>query len=174
MKNLIEQLKKNRYPFGMWPDPECYGKELGEAMQAKAREIGLLKAFRLFVGPGWGGIFEATGCKFRDAKTYCLRADYEDEPEIVEYKIISGGCTAWMDMLAYIDGRCVEQGICEASAYLDFIGFKFADGQVANRAVAYFSTTHRFSGLVHIDQIKDGSFKVLHATHVLFRRKKQE
>ena len=70
MKNLIQQLKDNEKPFGL----------MGEEMQVKAAAMGLLDNFQLFVGPGWGGVFKATGCRFFTEKVYRLRPDYEDEP----------------------------------------------------------------------------------------------
>ena len=78
MQNLIQQLKDNEKPFGL----------MGEEMQVKAAAMGLLDNFQLFVGPGWGGVFKATGCRFCTGKVYRLRADYEDEPEIVECECI--------------------------------------------------------------------------------------
>ena len=63
--NIIKLLKDNWVPFGAWP--EFYGKELGEKMQEKAREIGAVGQFRRFNGNGFGGII--------------LLPDYDLEPD---------------------------------------------------------------------------------------------
>ena len=164
-KDLIQQLKDNEKPFVL----------MSEEMQERAKEIGPVGNF-LFLTPclarpEWA-LLAPEQDVFQPHITYRLRPDYEEEPEIVEYKIMIGGCTAWMDMLAYIDGKCVENGICEAPSYPDFIGFKFEDGHIANSPVLYSSPGTNLYTFVHIDPLKKNHFKVLHATHVLFRRPK--
>ncbi len=78
-KEIIHALKNNRYPFGMWALPICYGTELGEAMQAKAREIGKdTNQFQVF-----GEIWESANTgDFFTYNTYRLRSDYEEKPEL--------------------------------------------------------------------------------------------
>ncbi len=166
MIDLIQKLKDNRYPFGMWPDPECYGKELGEAMQAKAEEIGITNNFRKFCGAGWGGIFKATGIKFHREDTYRLREDYEEKPEIVECEVylIQGELHCKKDEEVWILNQC-----CSSP---DFIGFKYEDG-CRRVSPIYFQMPTYANDQIHPDKTSDfKAHKVLHATHVLFRSKK--
>ncbi len=100
--NIIQQLKDNRYPFGMWPDPECYGKELGEAMQEWARKIG---SGRFDV---WGS--SGQWCKVPHERhmstelTFRLRDTYEEEPEIVEVALASD-CDRCVETFEYQGGQ---------------------------------------------------------------------
>ena len=171
MDNIIQQLKKNKIVFGL----------MSEEMQEKARDIGITGNFYLFqhlcgTEKIWKFIRYDESCNstndlFVSGTTYRLRPDYKDEPEIVEYKITIGGCTAWMGKLVYTDERVLEQGICEACADPDFIGFKFESGQVELTPIVFKSDCSTKS----ICQFRDlADLEVLHASHVLFKRKKQE
>ncbi len=168
MTDLIQKLTDNRYPFGMWPEPECYGKELGEAMQAKAEEIGITNNFRKFCGTGWGGIFKATGIKFHREDTYCLRADYEEpKPGIVECKVYEHD-----GRFRFKDVAGTTWSLDYACGQIDFIGFKYSHGHVSASSRVYqlkdrpgitipaFNATH----------LPD-DIEVLTPTHVLFRSK---
>ncbi len=115
--SIIELLKNNWVPFGGWP--EFYGKEIGEEMQAKAREIAG-NAFERFVA-GRNGMWVEIGMAdrvFCHESAYRLRPAYEEEPEIVECEIqkcIVNG------LLYDTDGLL---SIMEAPNDPDFIGFK--------------------------------------------------
>ncbi len=158
MENIIQLLKDNEKPFGL----------MSTEMQEKAEKIRIVNFVVFndlcsFVGHAH--------VRFYYNQTYRLRADYEDEPEIVEYKITIGGSTAWMGKLVYTDERVLEQGICEACADPDFLGFKFESGQVELTPIVFKSDCSTKS----ICQFRDlAELKVLHATAVLFRREKQE
>ena len=159
---IIDQLKQNEKPFGL----------MSEEMQAKARGIGITDNFRQFVGPGWGGIYKATGLCFNPKTAYQLRADYEDEPEIVECEIYTqkDSVSGWMQR-RYMDAFGNSLLLSSAINNPDFIGFKFDDGKMYP-----ISTVYKFKGKdvtyysIDIDRLDE--YTVLHAAHVLF--KKQE
>ncbi len=158
MESIIQQLKKNRYPFGMWPDPECYGKELGEAMQAKAREIGK-EFFNWWVAGDW------TICpvaQFRSEATYRLRADYEDEPEIrqMEIKANNSNC-----LCMYNDKGQSFGSVAKVKERADFAGFWFKP--------VYGDEIYTELWL-NLDVEHNGNYQMTHATHVLFRQKAKE
>ncbi len=158
MDNLIQQLKDNEKPFGL----------MSEEMQVKAAAMGLLDNFQLFVGPGWGGVFKATGCRFCTGKVYRLRPDYEEEPEIVECEIRCNDSVGKF----YFDGL----NMCPLSQVFnqpDFIGFKFEDGTWYDHRIKPVSKGS--SAPIHnidTDDIISGRVEVIHATHILFRRPK--
>ncbi len=148
--DVIQQLKENQRPFGL----------MSEEMQAKAREIGK-SLFDWWVAGDW------TDCpvkQFRSEATYRLRADYEDEPEIVECEIYRQS----NDLYYTLAGRCP---IYTAFGDPDFIGFKFEDGVVSSCRILYRHQSGYYTTAA-VGNIAD--FTVLHATHVLFRRKKKE
>jgi len=145
--NIIEQLKNNRYQWGMWLDPECYGPELGKAMQEKAREIGYQHFNHYDYRGCWRG-HNKLG-EFDNLTCFHLRADYAEQPEIEECEI-------------YEDGD-----------HLHFQYCMFEDGTVW--ATSTYSTSGEpgmGSVRTSLAKIKSGSHTVLHATHVLFRRQK--
>ena len=91
---------------------------------------------------------------------------HEDEPEIVEIRIYNEGNERYFED---------EGEPCKMSSAInskDFIGFKFEDGAIGPTSVHYRST----AGDIYC-KLGDGKLNkiiVLHATHVLFSRKKQE
>lgn len=153
-KNMLEQLKQNEKPFGL----------MSAEMQEKAREIG--KPFFLF----WDGDkWTARGvcAVFGDEYAYCLRADYKDEPKIVECAIFASGV-----QLMYA-GPSGPTGIHKACKDPDFIGFKFEDGSWYEVPIKPVNRSDSLPGRnITLDDIVSGSIRVLHATHVLFRRPK--
>ncbi len=163
---LIDLLKKNRYAFGMWTDPECYGPEIGKEMQEKASEIG--KQYFQFYQYSAGGFKAITGkydATFFGDHTYRLRPDYEEEPEIEECEIYLDN-----DDFSYKRfGDARPKVICRADNDPDFIGFKFEDGVVSGVPVRYLLTCGHFNTFAFKEFAE---VKVLHATHVLFRRQK--
>ncbi len=108
--------------------------------------------------------------EFEGCYTYRLRADYEDEPEIVEYPIFEfNGRLKYKQNLA--DGDDFGIDIDMAARNPDFIGFRFGDGKMypistvykfKNKLITYYS--------IDIDRLDE--YEVLHATAVLFRRPK--
>ena len=170
MDNLIALLKNNRYPFGMWPDPECYGKELGEAMQGKAKEVGRHE-FQCYMLHGqWlaGGDQQ----EFMPGCTYRLRPDYEDEPEIRQMEIAPNNSNC---LCMYNDARQSFGSIANVHERPDFIGFKFEDGGWYDAPIKPVGPDgNLWLGNITVDDIVSGRVKILDATSVLFRRKKQE
>jgi len=155
--NIIQKLKNNRYPFGIWPDPECYGKELGEAMQVKALEIG--KAEFFYYSGAWHGC--TTTSFFVHETAYCLRSGYDERPEIIECKIeVRNGQL----MYASPDGNGFI-GLHKAFKDPDCIGFKFEDGMVLPYPVY-------ISGAGYREEVISGDSTVLDATHVVLWRRK--
>ncbi len=166
---IIELLKKNWVPFGGWPDPECYGKELGEEMQAKAREIGTGE-FNIWRVKEWG---RPGAIVFDGMHAYRLRADYEDEPVLVECEIqpIAGG----LSFIGEVGRKGGELLISNAINSPDHDGFKFEDGSWYDVPIKPVGPDGKlWSGNITVDDIVSGRVQVLHASHVLFRRKKQE
>jgi hypothetical protein len=109
----------------------------------------------------WDGVGRE-GSLCRGDIIYRIRRNYQPEPEIVECEIFING-----DALCYkYDG--IKNPITIALCQPDFIGFKFEDGSVSGCPMMYTlpSTSGRY------DSIKGGSCKVLHVTHVLFRKVK--
>ena len=168
MENLIELLKKNMVPIGLWP--KFYGEVVGKAMQEKVEEIGMCGNFRTYIHPGFGGIITNPGYGYCWDKTYQLRADYEEkpeEPEIVECEI------CYDERHLHFDHERVRHSPREAYDQSDFIGFKFDDGTVFGSPVKYSvpgETSHGY--YAYYGAIKTGQALEHHATHVLFRRPK--
>ncbi len=83
MENLIQQLKDNERPFGL----------MSEEMQEKAKEIECYN-FLVYWENGktirWFPTDQYLSKGFMRDKAYRLRADYEDEPEKIEVRIIRG------------------------------------------------------------------------------------
>ena len=110
MDNLIQQLKDNEKPFGL----------MSEEMQVKANEIGCTE-FDYYGTNVWesypsGDFYNDQACR--------LRADYEDEPEIVECEIRCNDSVGKF----YFDGL----NMCPLSPVFnrpDFIGLN-VDGRI--------------------------------------------
>ncbi len=77
MENIIQQLKDNEKPFG----------RMSEEMQEKAEKI---KIVNFVVFNDLCSFVGHAHVRFYYNQTYRLRADYENEPEIVEVRIIRG------------------------------------------------------------------------------------
>ena len=167
MKDLIQLLIDNRYPIGTWPDPECYGKELGEAMQAKAKGMDS-KNFELLVGSGnWCRIMSERHLSHNF--TYRLRDGYKEEPEIVEYPLkIKDG--VWQ-FIKPKSSYCWF-GLHSAVNMPDFIGFKYEDGTVSACARRY--QMAQISAKITVTS-DEGSIRdeAITPTHVLFKRSKK-
>ena len=157
--NIIEQLKQNEKSFGLMSD----------AMQEKANEIGKSQFEYYYGDQKW---CRCTDGAFFESSAYRLRADYEEEPEIVECKIYQanlGNCC--VDV--YDLGNYVRNGISRTPKGYKRIGFKFEDGTVFGNPIKYdvpgITTQGYFAGL---NEIKSGLAKEKHATHIVFRRQK--
>ena len=169
---LIDLLKKNRYAFGMWTDPECYGPEIGKEMQEKALEIGNDNFHYYTSDRKWEPYPSGD---FYDDQACCLRPDYEEEPEIVECEIEEceikreGGTG---NFVYRRDGHIIKS-LHRAIDDPDFIGFKFEDGGWYNAPIKPVGPDGKlWSGNITVDDIVSGRVKILDASHVLFRRQK--
>ncbi len=153
MDNLIQQLKDNEKPFGM----------MSEEMQEKANEIGCTE-FDYYGANVW----ESYPCgDFYNDQACRLRADYEDEPEIVECEITEEEGHLHFRM----PNSAIRHSLHQACDHRDFSGFKFESGQVEFSPIVFKSSCSTKS----ICQFRDlADLEVLHVTHVLFRLKKQE
>lgn len=153
MNNILQQLKDNEKPFGL----------MSEEMQ---REIvrHKFKGHRQVYSCGgqWETHDPDTSLNVDD--TYRLRADYEDEPEMVECEI-----ELFKNELMYLSVSGVWTKVSHAPNKPDFIGFKFESGQVEFSSIVFKSSCSTKS----ICQFRDlADLEIVHATHVLFRRKK--
>lgn len=121
--NLIQQLKDNRYAWGSWTDPECYGPELGARLQKALMEItakdGPMAVQRFAGEQGW---VECSNNNYATFATLRLRADYAEEPEIVECEIFFSDDNGRLSHYDIDDGR--HMSIDQAVSQPDFIGFK--------------------------------------------------
>ena len=160
MDNIIQQLKDNEKPYGL----------MSEEMQAKAREIGKEK-FRVYQYSA-GGFKQLTGnfnADFAGDATYCLRPDYEDEPEIVECEIreksegelrynYNGDSDIWI-------------AIARACNDPDFIGFKF-EGWIWGMTYKN-KRTGGTSTIIRAEQLDGYEVCDMTQAHVLFRQKQE-
>jgi hypothetical protein len=132
-------------------------------MQEKLSEIGKVE-FDVFVGHSVGWEDSNTSTNFVHCRTYRLRPDYEEKPEIVECEVKERDGDLWWyskrdNPVASIDRAC---------RLPDFIGFKYADGNIYPQPVMYSEN----GGLHFISQIKSfasGKDIANRPTHVLFQ-----
>ncbi len=161
MQNLIQLLKDNEKPFGL----------MSAEMQEAMRQIGKNGFERYFArGNGTWGEHDMTSRVFLHDTAYRLRPDYEDEPEIVECEIYPDEKDG---LLTYMR-KDNPTFLIAAADDPNFIGFKFKDGTVAiapSRPMLIPTSPRGFSA--SFDEIK-AIQDFMYATHVLFRRKKQE
>ena len=165
MNNVIQQLKDNEKPFILMSE------EMQEWMLTveKPEDIEHMVC-RVNLTIDWFSMsirLDKGNCKHMEG-TYRLRADYEDEPEIVECEIKPDD-QGWFKFKMR-DGELAQFIHCAVN-HPDFIGFKFLSGQVELTPIVFKGSCSTKS----ICQFRDlAELKVLHASHVLFRRKKQE
>lgn len=177
--SIIEDLKSNERPFGL----------MSEEMQAKAEELGLYHNFRKWTGShtaGWGGVFNATGCKFKRDTAYRLRPDYQEEPKWSE-RVFASTTDSEKDSMNNIVGvtaHCmcgnvfcddVVHGKLQAKPKIEFyenIIFKvqgvLTTNYYYNDRISLEEALRKpdFAGLVY----EKGKHEVLTLTHVLFRK----
>ena len=161
MANLIQQLKDNERPFGL----------MSEEMQEKAKAIGFPGNFRTYLWPNFGGIIANLEYGYSGQLTYCLRANYEDEPEIVERIIMPAEAgLVCLSSVVGVENLLISECVNDP----DFVGFKFADGCWRTSPI-YYQMPTMCNDQIHPNKTTDfAEMIVLHASHVLFRRKKQE
>lgn len=166
-QKIIDHLKKNRYPWGMWLDPDCYGPELGKEMQEKAEDIGK-KAFLWWVGGDWTDCLVA---HFRPEAAYHLRPDYAEEQEIEECEIYTIAAIRGFHAEVYDFGGRREVGLAFIPDGYKRVGFKFKDGTVHGSPIKYSVpgiTSHGY--YASYDDLKTKQALEHHAISVLFRR----
>ena len=157
--NIIEELKKNEKPFGL----------MSKEMQEKAKEIGV-KEF-----DPWMGCSSARWCsedrsdpQFYHHRTYRLRPDYTEEPEVVKCEVKP--CVDRGDLYYWKNGKAVVN-IAVATIDPDFIGFLYEDERLhdfkhpTNKMRLYMDK----NGNVY--SVYMPGFEVLTPTHVLFKGK---
>jgi hypothetical protein len=146
--NIIDQLKKNEKPYGL----------MSKEMQDKAREIGT-DDFEVYCND-WEP--EADG-DFWLTATYRLRPDYQEPDEYVECEIHE-----YRDMCEWRYGYI---GLYYVPDGYERIGFKFKHGKYAITPELYENCNGTTCFWSDIESITSGAVKVLHATHVVFRKK---
>lgn len=173
---IIELLKKNWYPFGAWPEPGCYGPELGKEMQEKAREIDGPE-FERFCARGNGSWREhdMTGRVFLHDVTYRLRSDYQEDPTIEECKIIWHPTKrVWGYDSPFDNSFVTAENACSSPGFR-LIGFKFEEGNWYSQPIMPVGPAGKlWSGNITTDDIVSGRVNVLYTTATLFRRQKNE
>ena len=154
--NIIQQLKDNEKPFGL----------MSEEMQAKAKEIGFDKNFRLYHSAGWGGTINNEGYSYSKANAYSLRSDYEPEPEIVECGLRERLVNEDFYVHAYLWTDAQTYPINRTPDGYKIIGFKFESGFISASPVKYSmpDTRDRYRAIMA------GECETIHATHVLLKR----
>jgi hypothetical protein len=155
-KEIIQALIDNEKPFGL----------MSEEMQAKAKEIGH-RGFIYYTGDGtttW--ITCHLDSRFDRFRTYRLRPDYEEKPEIVECEVYVS--TTHINKNVKFD-REEPYFLYEATAMPDFIGFKYEGGYVCVYARGY---RRSGSDVIYYGMQLDSvdKYEVLTPTHVLFQR----
>lgn len=170
--DIIKALKENRYAFGIWPEPECYGKERGEEMQAKAREIGKDK-FWLFVCQGdgfWKDYFDFRG-DFNGSATYRLRDGYQEDAGVEKCEV---RCNDSLELF-YYRGRngLAVCPLTSAPMNPDFIGYLYEDGWVSPQPRMYDNSVVNKKAIGFNREEDIDKNEVLTPTAVLFRKAKQ-
>jgi hypothetical protein len=155
--DLIKEWEHNWKPFNAM-SPE---------LQALAREIGL-SHFECYLGlddAEWG---EAQG--FLIYRTYRLRPDYEEKPEMVECRV-DGCCYIWV----HPNGTEERISLSKAIDDIRFIGFKYEIGCTSISPRVY-DCGDKIVACVHdlciSESVASGEYEVLTPTAVLFRSTK--
>ena len=163
---IIEQLKKNKKPFGLMLIEQLKNNEkpfglMSEDMQEKAKEIN--EGFDVWSNNRW--VKCGTARDFSTMYTYRLRPGYEEEPKIIECEFATKD----------ISGDFYEEGYMFEGKFrtMDLIpqgytrvGFKFEDKEAAYPYPRMYKDKSGF----WISVWKEG-FRVLTPTHVCFRSK---
>lgn len=176
-KDIIQLLKDNLYTFGLWP--EAYGKETGEAMQAKIKSISYANILCLQSEPQVVWTICGPKLDFTDANnftnTFRLREDYtepEPEPEagVEKCKVYLNSPTEAYPILVF-DWNGYNLGIDCACNFSEFIGYLYEDGQVSILARRFKSKANGANyHPLPIAWFEEDTVEVLTPTHVLFRK----
>ncbi len=153
MTDLIQQLKDNRYPFGL----------MSEEMRAKAKDMDIAD-FQFYTSDRVWEDYPA-GDFYYDQATR-LNPDYEEKQGIVECEVYTESNSVHNLLMFKYDG---DKGsyLNEAPDFPDFIGFKFEDGIVTAKPRRYKMDgvgSHGF-GVESIDSVE-----VLTPIAVLYRK----
>ena len=155
MRDLIKELKENKRPFGL----------MDKELQDKAREIGFHRNFRIYLHPGFGGIINNPVYGHSCTETYQLRHDYQEEPEFVYGEIDEANPSLYS-----IDG-INRRRLWEVPPNHERIGFKFEHGKYAIVPVIYEHNSGTTCFWGNTKNIQAGEVKVIHATHVVLRKR---
>jgi len=166
-KQIIQALRENRFAFGMWPDPECYGEELGKAMQAKANEIG--RSNFIVYGSSAVSWIKGDDKSFFDNRTYRLNPDYTapDEKPYVEYKVTTKLIDEDFRIPGYVFEDGTFHGLREIPDGFVLAGFKFGDDGIHASEILYQLSSGDTQSVYYPVM---GDFEVLTPTHVCFKR----
>lgn len=167
-KDTIQALKDNEKPFGL----------MTAEMQEKAKEIGHehFECYENTKKHEWGPLSQFNEYRFGQEYTYRLRADYSEEPEIVECEVRLN--PPGRDYYCYDKGgNFSAQSLCKAVNDPDFIGFLYKDPRMACESKRsalprlYLNIKERDT-YCHIGSNAYDDMEVLTPTHVLFRKDK--
>ena len=170
MDNVIQLLKDNEKPFIL----------MSEEMQDWMLDVEIIEDIeqmvcRVNLKIDWFSMsirINKGNCKHMEG-TFHLRPDYEEKPNIVECEIKEKNDNE----LRYNYNGDSDIWILIAKAVNDpnFIGFKFKDGTVMGSPVKYSVPGMTSKGYyASYGDIKTSQALEHHATHILFRQKKQE
>ena len=162
-KELIQALKNNEKSFGL----------MSKEMRIEAKKIGH-EAFDCFLGSIELPWQDAQG--LLDYRTYRLRPDYTEEPEVVE-------CEEWpifqkWGTLRYArhlaDRDEVGTNIDIAVRQINFIGFKYEDGKLNTEPRMYKHKEHgTYLNMLNVEYFETNEYEVLAPTAVLFRKEQK-
>lgn len=159
MNNIIEALKQNEKAFS----------RTEQEMQLAAEEIGI-DNFIYWAGDSWE---PPNADFFGTSLVYRLRKDYTEPEagvEIVECVILPRMIDEDFYIQVYVFDGTSHPMHQIPDGYIP-VGFKFkGTKQVINKEFGYSHNGVDILPFVEYDNIKSGKDKVLHATHVLFRK----
>jgi len=151
--DITKALKDNEKPFGL----------MSEEMQAKA--MGIHKTeFVYYDKEGWMPC--TSDSQWCNDATYRLRPDYE-ESGVVELVVEEGDGRLFFTNK---EGSCI---LCDASKYVDFIGFKYESNMTDTVPRLYRTEADgvtKYKTGILTDEVDE--WEVLTPTHVLFGRSK--
>ncbi len=167
MDNLIQQLKDNEKPFGLMSE------EMREWMVTveKPEDIEQMVC-RVNLKIDWFSMcikINKGNCNHMEG-TFRLRPDYEDEPEIVECEITLNPETQIWGYKCPCSGDPVNADLAHSCPGFRLVGLKFEDGLVGPTSM-YYSDSAGQAYCKAGDGIDEVT--ILHATHVLFRKKQE-
>ena len=160
--NIIQLLKKNEKPLCLLSS-EMQDFILG----CKAEDLEYLSSESGRKSPDWRTNANSPDeIKRATIDTYRLHPDYEDEPEIEECEIVDRN-----NVLSFSHEGWGIHNIGDAVAHPDFVGFKFENGKIRSVSTVYGKPNITTTQFYEIDESDLGDCEVLHATHVLMRKR---